>query len=96
MSEVVPAPSPKELIESVVRAFADFPAHVSVQEVSNQLVSFLWLRVDATDIGKVIGKRGEMAKALEDILQTASANLNHRFTFLKISDNLDADLLEAV
>src|ERR1035437_3570463 len=95
MSEFVPVPTPSELIESIVRAFVDSPAHVSVEEFSNQLVSILYLRVDATDIGNVIGKQGEMARALEHILQPASAKLNHRFTLLKIIDNLDVELQQA-
>jgi len=95
MSEFVPVPSPRELIESMVRAFVDSPSRVSVEEFSNQSVSILYLRVDAADLGKVIGKQGEMARALVLILQAATVKSKHQYTLLKIIDDLDVDCQQA-
>ncbi len=96
MSKVVSVPTPTELVEFIVRAFVDSPAHVSVEEVSNQFMSILYLRVDAADLGKVIGKQGEMARALRDILQAQSAKLKRQYILLKVIENSDADLPLAV
>ncbi|MGC1871543.1 MAG: KH domain-containing protein [Acidobacteriaceae bacterium] len=91
MSELVPVLTPTELIETIVRAFVDFPEQVSVEEVvSSDRGSILFLRVDAADSGKVIGEQRRMEKSLQDILRAESVRLRHRYA-LKIIDDFDVD-----
>jgi uncharacterized protein len=91
MSKLIAGPTAAELIQSVVRAFVDSPALVSIEEVSNQRGSTLFLRVDAADIGKVIGNQGQMETALKDILRARSVKMKHRYV-LEILDDFDVNL----
>jgi predicted RNA-binding protein YlqC (UPF0109 family) len=95
LSKQAAVPNPAELIESIVRAFVDNPERVSVEEVSNELRSTLYLRVDAADKHKVIGSHGGMESALEEILRAESVKLKHLYT-LEITDDSDVDLQPAV
>ncbi|MBM3727819.1 MAG: KH domain-containing protein [Acidobacteria bacterium] len=70
----------KELIEEIARALVDQPDKVSVSEVSGEQTTVLELRVDPSDIGKVIGKQGRTARSIRTLLGAASMKLNRRYT----------------
>ena len=63
----------KEIIERIAQALVDQPDHVMVTEIVGKHTSILELKVDRTDIGKVIGKQGRTASALRTILSAVSA-----------------------
>jgi predicted RNA-binding protein YlqC (UPF0109 family) len=86
MPQLVPIQTPVEIIETIVRAFVDYPTHVSVEEVFDNPVSTLYLRVDVADFGKVIGDQGQMERSLEEILRAESFRLKHRYTLQIIHD----------
>ncbi len=62
----------KDLIEYVARALVDEPEKVSVTSVESDTSVIIELRVSAEDVGKVIGKSGQTAKALRKILSAAA------------------------
>jgi predicted RNA-binding protein YlqC (UPF0109 family) len=68
----------RELIEYVSKALVDLPEHVSVKEVHGEQTTVIELKVDKTDLGKVIGKQGRTARALRTILNAASTKLRKR------------------
>ncbi len=68
----------KNLIEYVSKALVDLPDHVEVKEIEGEQTTVLELKVDKTDLGKVIGKQGRTAKALRTILNAASTKLRKR------------------
>jgi len=68
----------KELIEYVTKALVDMPEKVEVNEISGEQTTVIELRVDKTDLGKVIGKQGRTARALRTILNAASTKLRKR------------------
>ena len=53
----------KELIEAIAKALVDKPDAVQVRAVEGEQVTVLELRVDQTDLGKVIGKQGRTARS---------------------------------
>lgn len=70
----------KELVEAIAKALVDNPDQVAVRAVEGEQVTVLELRVDATDLGKVIGKQGRTAKAIRTLLGAAGMKLRKRFT----------------
>jgi predicted RNA-binding protein YlqC (UPF0109 family) len=69
----------KELIEQIAKALVDRPEAVSVSEVAGEQTTVLELRVDQTDLGKVIGKQGRTARAIRTLLGAAGMKLRKRF-----------------
>jgi predicted RNA-binding protein YlqC (UPF0109 family) len=62
----------RELIEYVAKALVDEPEKVEVDAVEGESSVILELRVSKEDVGKVIGKGGQTAKALRKILSAAA------------------------
>ncbi len=65
-----------KLVETVARALVDNPDMVSVTDVSDAGGECLRLTVAENDMGKVIGKRGRIAKAIRTVVKSASARQN--------------------
>lgn len=68
----------KELIQYVSKALVDLPDNVEVNEIEGEQTTVIELKVDKTDLGKVIGKQGRTARALRTILNAASTKLKKR------------------
>ena len=75
----------KEIIEKIAQALVDLPDLVRVTEIGGEHTSILELKVDRSDIGKVIGKHGRTAIAMRTILSAVSAKYKKR-TVLEIVD----------
>ena len=73
----------KDLIEFVSKALVDVPEEVSVTEIEGEQTTIVELKVNKSDLGKVIGKQGRTARALRTILNAASTKLKKR-TVLEI------------
>ena len=70
----------KELVEAIAKALVDKPDEVHVHAVEGEQVTVLELRVDPTDLGKVIGRQGRTAKSIRTILGAAGMKLKKRLT----------------
>ncbi|WP_127717450.1 KH domain-containing protein [Halobacteriovorax sp. HLS] len=68
----------KDLIHYVSKALVDMPDVVEVNEIVGEQTTVIELKVDKTDLGKVIGKQGRTARALRTILNAASTKLKKR------------------
>lgn len=68
----------KDLIQYVAKSLVDMPDQVEVTEISGEQTTVIELKVDKTDLGKVIGKQGRTARALRTILNAASTKLRKR------------------
>jgi predicted RNA-binding protein YlqC (UPF0109 family) len=68
----------RDLIEYVGKTLVDLPEKVEVNEIEGEQTTVIELRVDKTDLGKVIGKQGRTARALRTILNGASTKLRKR------------------
>ena len=68
----------KTLMEFVSKALVDMPDRVEVNEIEGEQTTVLELKVDKSDLGKVIGKQGRTARALRTILNAASTKLRKR------------------
>ena len=63
----------KELVEVVAKALVDNPDEVVVTEKTEGKNIVLELHVAASDMGKVIGKQGRIAKAIRSVVKAASS-----------------------
>lgn len=68
----------KAFIEYVVKALVDFPDQVDVREVDGERTVAYELRLNKTDIGKVIGKQGRTIQSLRTLVNGASVKLGKR------------------
>ncbi|MBI2520944.1 MAG: KH domain-containing protein [Bdellovibrio sp.] len=68
----------QDLILYVSKSLVDLPDQVQVNEILGEQTTVIELRVDKTDLGKVIGKQGRTARALRTILNAASTKLRKR------------------
>ena len=68
----------KELVQYIAEALVDFPDKVDVTAVESQSSVILELKVAPEDVGKVIGKGGQTAKAIRKILSAAATKLHKK------------------
>lgn len=68
----------KELVEVVAKALVDNPDEVVVNEKVEGKNITIELHVAASDMGKVIGKQGRIAKAIRTVVKAASSKDNTR------------------
>lgn len=87
MSDHSVEPSPLELIVGIACALVDKPEAVDVQAAPHDSGTILRLRVDPSDVGKVIGKQGRTARSLRTILGAISVKLQHRYTLEIIEEH---------
>ena len=63
----------KELVEVIAKALVDDPESVVVNEREEKKTTVLEVRVAESDLGKVIGKQGRIAKAIRSVVKAAAA-----------------------
>ena len=63
----------KELVEVIAKALVDSPDEVVVTQTENDKAIVLELRVAQSDMGKVIGKQGRIAKAIRSVVKAAAS-----------------------
>ena len=63
----------KELVEVIAKALGDDPDSVVVTEREERKTTVLEVRVADSDMGKVIGKQGRIAKAIRSVVKAAAA-----------------------
>ena len=63
----------KELVEVIAKSLVDYPDQVVVTETENEKAIVLALRVAQSDMGKVIGKQGRIAKAIRSVVKAAAS-----------------------
>jgi predicted RNA-binding protein YlqC (UPF0109 family) len=68
----------KALVEIMAKSLVDKPEEVAVAEVQGEKTAIYELHVAKSDIGKVIGKQGNTARAMRTILSAAGTKLDKR------------------
>ena len=69
----------KSLVEQIAKALVDNPEEVSVSEIEGERTTVFELRVAKNDIGKIIGKQGNTARAIRSLLGAAGTKLGKRY-----------------
>ena len=63
----------KELVEVIAKSLVDNPSEVVVTETVSGDDLLLELKVDPSDMGKVIGRQGRIAKAIRAVVKAAAS-----------------------
>ena len=70
----------KEMLEALVKSLVDFPEKVEINEVEGEKFTTLELRVDPSDMGKVIGRQGRIIKAVRTLMKAYATKENKRLS----------------
>lgn len=69
----------KELILAICRELVDLPDNVDIKEIETSGNTCVYeIYVDKADVGKIIGKQGNTAKAIRTILNAVGSKLKKR------------------
>lgn len=63
----------KEVLEIIAKALVDYPEEVRVNQVEGEQSIILELHVAQSDMGKVIGKQGRIAKSIRTVVKAAAS-----------------------
>lgn len=75
----------KQFLEHVVKALVDHPESVQIERVVDEMGVLLTLDVHADDMGKIIGRSGNTAKAIRTLLRVVGMKNDARVN-LKINE----------
>ncbi|MGI6118738.1 MAG: KH domain-containing protein [Bilifractor sp.] len=68
----------KELVEVIAKALVEKPDEVVVTESDTGDMIKIELKVASSDMGKVIGRRGRIAKAIRSVVKASSSRNDKR------------------
>jgi predicted RNA-binding protein YlqC (UPF0109 family) len=77
----------KDTLANITRAIVDKPEEIVIVEKEDGDHITLELSVDSSDMGKVIGKRGKIARAIRQLMKTAANNCGKKVT-VNIKDEI--------
>lgn len=63
----------KELVEVIAKSLVEYPEEVVVTEKESGKSTVIELKVAQSDMGKVIGKQGRIAKAIRSVVKAAAS-----------------------
>lgn len=75
----------QEFLEYVVKSLVDNPEDVKVDRKVDEMGVLMTLEVNPVDMGKIIGRQGNTAKAIRTLLRVVGMKLNARVN-LKINE----------
>ena len=75
----------QEFLEYVVKALVDVPDAVKSERKVDEMGVLITLKVDPADMGKIIGRNGQTAKAIRSLLRVVGIKNNARVN-LKIEE----------
>ncbi len=69
----------KELVEVIAKSLVEHPDQVVVKETDSGNDVLVSLTVDPSDMGKIIGRKGRIAKAIRDVVKAASSGEDKKY-----------------
>ena len=73
----------KDLFEFIIKGIVDFPDKVEINYVDTEKTVVFEVKVDSSDVGKVIGKQGKNIKAIR-LIMNAAAQKNNKHAIIEI------------
>ena len=70
----------RELVEVMAKALVEHPEEVSVTETEKNGEIIVEVKVAPSDMGKVIGKQGRIAKAIRSVVKAAASKEEKKVT----------------
>jgi uncharacterized protein len=75
----------QEFLEYLIKSLVDNPDVVSTERKVDEMGVLITLKVDPADMGKIIGRNGQTAKAIRSLLRVVGIKNNSRVN-LKIEE----------
>ena len=69
----------EELVRYIAKSLVEKPEAVEVTVLEKEGECVIQLRVDPSDMGKVIGKQGRIAKAIRTVVKAAASKENKKY-----------------
>lgn len=63
----------KELLEIVIKGLVDTPEQVTINEIPEEKETVYEIKVAETDMGKIIGKQGRIAKSIRTVMKAIAS-----------------------
>jgi len=76
-----------ELLKFMVTSLVDNPDDVEIKEIDSDRTTILELKVNESDMGKVIGKKGRIIKSLRIVLRAAAVHDGKSVSIELVKDN---------
>ena len=67
-----------KLVEAIAKSLVDNPDGVVVTETESRQGIVIRLKVDPSDMGKVIGKQGRIAKSIRAVIKATASRENKK------------------
>ena len=77
----------QEVMEKIITALVDKPEEVDLKQTGSERVVIFEVRVAKEDLGKVIGKKGNTARALRTILNIMAKKAGKTQAILEIVED---------
>lgn len=68
----------KEILEAIIKSLVQDRDSISIKETTNEKAVNYEVKVAATDMGRVIGRQGRVAKAIRSIMKAMAAKEHKR------------------
>lgn len=78
-------PKDKEFLEYVIKSLVDHPEDVKIERKVDEMGVLLSLKVNAEDMGQIIGKQGATIRAIRDLVRIVGLK-NHARVNLKLEE----------
>lgn len=85
----------QEFLEYVVKTLVDNPEDVKVDRKVDEMGVLMTLEVNPVDMGKIIGRQGNTAKAIRTLLRVVGMKFNARVN-LKINEPAGARMAPSI
>lgn len=79
-----------ELLEYIVKELVDHPDQVEIEESQDAETIILTLKVESSDMGKIIGKEGKIIKALRTLVKIPAIKQKKKIRLELAGDRLPA------
>lgn len=70
----------KESLEAIITSLVNEPSEVSINQLDGEKQVTFEVKVDQSDMGKVIGREGRIAKAIRTIMKALAAKEGKKVT----------------
>lgn len=77
----------KDLIRSIVTNLVDHEDHVRINQIDGTESSIIEVKVQDSDVGKIIGKNGNTANSIRTLLKAVGKKNNRRYSLEIISNS---------
>lgn len=92
MTDATQVTNDRDFVEYVVKQIVEKPDEVVVERTVDEMGVLLTLKVSKEDMGKIIGKSGQTAKALRILLRIIGSKNNARVNLKIVEPNGEENL----